>query len=255
MATANLTPGQLDRLNTFKEITQVSDDVLSIGILESNNWSVEASVNNFMQGRSADSPRNRNANSNVARVDSIPSSGTVTNANNANNNNVWNPLRWLFQARPVSLNPELDTRRFLSEFELNFGSQHPHFCDSSYQNAVAQAFQNSRFLLVYIHSPMHEDTNKFCRQVLCTQSFSTFVDNEVMMWAGQIWDPEAYSLSIQLRATTFPFLALLVCQSDKVVQIVRRFQGNYLLSSKVSDLMRFYFQNADCRISRGGCVN
>jgi FAS-associated factor 2 len=151
------------------------------------------------------------------------------NANNANNNGSWNPLRWLFQTHPVSLNPELDTRRFLADFDMKFGSQHPQFSDSSYQNAVAQAFQNSRFLLVYIHSPMHEDTSRFCRQVLCTQTFSNFVDNEMMMWAGQVWDAEAYSLSIQLRATTFPFLALLVCQSDKVVQIVRRFQGKILV--------------------------
>jgi hypothetical protein len=221
--TANLTIPQLDRLNMFKEITQISDDVLGIQILEGNNWNVEASVNNFLQGRSSssssgDSQRGR---SNMGRPNS---DNTMVNASN-NAGASWNPLRWLFQTRPVSLNPELDTRRFLSDFDLKFGNQHPQFCDTSYQAAVAEAFQNSKFLLVYIHSPMHEDTGRFCRQVLCTQSFSAFVDGEMMMWAGQIWDAEAYSLSIQLRTTTFPFLALLVCKSDKVVQIVRRFEG------------------------------
>ncbi len=40
-----------------------------------------------------------------------------------------------------------------------------------------------------------------------------------------MWDTEAYSLSIQLKASTFPFLALLVCQSERIVQVVNRIQG------------------------------
>jgi hypothetical protein len=47
----NLTAAQLDRLNTFKEITQITDDALGAEILAANSWNVEASVNNFLAGR------------------------------------------------------------------------------------------------------------------------------------------------------------------------------------------------------------
>jgi hypothetical protein len=143
---------------------------------------------------------------------------------------IWNPLRWLFQARPISLNPELDTRKFIAEFELKVNANHPNFVDRSYQSAVALAYRESKFLLVYIHSPMHEDTEKFCNQVLCSQNVIRFLDNNLITWAGRIWDPEAYSLSSQLRASTFPFVALLVCQSERVVHVADRFQGRKIMN-------------------------
>ena len=88
------------------------------------------------------------------------------------------PLRWLFQTHPIALNPEAgitittsnipsssslssssssskDTRRFIQDFESSFGSQHPSFHENGYQSAVSLAHRNSKFLLIYLHSPMH----------------------------------------------------------------------------------------------------
>jgi len=84
------------------------------------------------------------------------------------------PLRWLFQTHPIALNPEAgitittsnippssssssskDTRRFIQDFESSFGSQHPSFHENGYQSAVSYAHRNSKFLLIYLHSPMH----------------------------------------------------------------------------------------------------
>eukprot|EP01036_Dinobryon_divergens_P027762 gene27762-36584_t len=44
-------------------------------------------------------------------------------------------------------------------------------------------------------------------------------------WAGKIWDSEAYGLSSQLKATAYPFVALLVCQSNRMVQVAEKVQG------------------------------
>ena len=40
-----------------------------------------------------------------------------------------------------------------------------------------------------------------------------------------MWDPEAYSLSMQLRSVAFPFVALIVCQSERSFHIVDKIQG------------------------------
>ena len=135
------------------------------------------------------------------------------------------PLRWLFQARPISLDPNRDAQKFVDEFEVNYGHQHPQFFIGSYQNAVAAAFQQSKFLVVYLHSPIHDDTNRFCQQVLCTTQFINAMNENAVIWGGKVWDPEAYSLSGQLGASAFPFLAILMCQSNRAVQIVDRIQG------------------------------
>ena len=194
------------------------------------------------RSRSSSSNSNRanagNSNNNNAQVGSTANNRSASNAGTRTRNQPTNPafemvlapLRWLFQTRPVSVNRELDTRKFLAEFDTQYGNQHPTFMEGSYQTAVQRAFQQSKFLLIYIHSPMHEDTPRFCHQVMCTQSFAQFANENFVCWSGRVWDPEAYDLSHQLRASSFPFVALLVCQSERVVQIADRVQGKHLVS-------------------------
>ena len=134
-------------------------------------------------------------------------------------------VRWLFQSRPVSLNPQRDTMKFIDDFNLQYRSNHPVFHPDSYQAAVALAFSTSKFLLIYLHSPIHEDTNRFCRQVLCSQRLTALTSQYMVTWAGKIWDSEAYGLSSQLKATAYPFVALLVCQSNRMVQVADKIQG------------------------------
>lgn len=248
-----LSERQREALLTFQEISQIEDISLSLQILEENGWDIDSAVDNFMSfghrssssnfssGSSAISRpsvaplvqrNNHNQASNIGnhRNDELIANVTSPNQNESNNypllNMIINPLKWLFQTRPVSISPDNDTRKFIDEFDSTYSPQHPVFHDRSYQSAVATAFESSKFLLVYLHSPMHEDTTKFCQQTLCTQSFSAFANERMITWAGKVWDPQAYDLSSQLRASAFPFLALLVCQSDRVVQVLSRFQGH-----------------------------
>lgn len=236
---AFLTNEQQTSLQTFQEICHLTDDELCIQILTQNTWNVDNAVNSFMSQQtdttttessssnaSLGSARNRNINSqNRNAVQEQQQRSIVPRQNSAAFEMILTPLRWLFQTHPISLNRELDTIKFIGEFDLKYSSQHPTFIDGSYQSAVARAFQQSKFLLIYLHSPMHEDTAKFCNQVLCSERFSQFANQNVICWAGKIWDPEAYDLSSQLRASSYPFLALLLCQSDRVVQIADRVQG------------------------------
>ena len=233
-----LTSEQQSSLQLFQEICSITDDELCIQILTQNTWNVDTAVNSFMlqqtvpptesssSNSSLGSTRNRNVNSqNRNTVQEQHQRSVLPRQNSAAFEMILTPLRWLFQTHPISLNRELDTSKFIGEFDLKYSSQHPTFVDGSYQSAVARAFQQSKFLLIYLHSPMHEDTAKFCNQVLCSESFSQFANQNVVCWAGKIWDPEAYDLSSQLRASSYPFIALLLCQSDRVVQIADRVQG------------------------------
>jgi FAS-associated factor 2 len=222
-------------IQLFQDITQITDDEVCIQILVENSWNVDIAVDVFMQQQSGSQPfqtpaitssRNRNINNVQNRTSSTEQARSTPLRESSQSSNLFlAPLRWLFQTHPVSLNRELDTRKFLGEFDLKYSAQHPNFVEGSYKEAVALAFQQSKFLLVYLHSPMHEDTSKFCNQVLCSETFSQFANQNIVCWAGRVWDPEAYDLSSQLRASSYPFLALLICQSDRVVQIADRVQG------------------------------
>ncbi len=61
--------------------------------------------------------------------------------------------------------------------------------------------------------------------VFCTEIFKNFCDENLMVWAGNIWNPEAYDLSLKFKTSAYPFLVLLVCRSERTVEVVDRIQG------------------------------
>ena len=244
-----LSEDQQNALQLFQEISQIDDIDLCQDILRENHWDVETAVESFVAGRRTSSSRtegtpyqrnvssgsnasnegfgtssSRNRQNNAASANSRSSATSAANENNFFSF-LFGPLRWLFQSRPISLNPESDTRKYIQDFETKFGPNHPNFVGTTYQQAVSQAYRSSKFLVVYLHSPLHEDSERFCTRTLCSDNFKRFADENVLMWSGQVWDAEAYGLSMQLRSATFPFVALLLCQSERDVQIADKVQG------------------------------
>lgn len=243
-----LTNQQIGTLETFKEITQINDDFLCVQILQQNSWDIDRSLNQFVLEQSNSPTSGTSRNSQQADQDATAENEETNTGNSWNNSHqtervreqhssreVQNattifslltaPLRWLFQAAPVSLNPAQDTQRFIDDFETRYGSVHPNFFPSSYQAAVVRAKETNKLLLVYLHSPIHEDTAKFCQNVLCNNNFINFVNENAIMWIGRVWDPEAFVLSSQLRTSAFPFMALLICPTNTSAQLVDRIQG------------------------------
>jgi FAS-associated factor 2 len=112
----------------------------------------------------------------------------------------------------------------VDEFEKQYGSIHPKFLISSYRSAVAKSDQDSKFLLIYLHSPDHENTESFCQHTLTSDELTHFVDHNMNMWAGSVTNPDAHVVGSQLGVATFPFLALLVCANNSV-RVVFKMHG------------------------------
>lgn len=247
-----LNDSQRATLQSFQEIASINDEYLCMQILQQNNWDLNQALSQFMGGQQNETStialtrpdgnvvrrtnRNVETSSNTQGGRSRGSTLNVANQDERDRPNeetqpsglfglLLIPLRWLFQARPMSLNPNQDALRFVDDYDQKFSPNHPTFHAGSYQSAVSTAFERSKFLLVYLHSPLHEDTPRFCRDVLSAPGVVNYANHNLVTWAGRVWDPEAYGLSTQLRATTFPFVALLVCQSNRSVQIADRIQG------------------------------
>lgn len=202
------------KIDLFQEITSLNNRDLSRTILRQNDWNVDQAVNTYIAGNETPSrSTQRHTGNNELEIESWIETF------------LWNPIKWVFNVRPMMINPEADTRKFINDFNQKFGFQHPVFQTTSYQNAVQIAFRQHKQLFVYIHSPLHEDTNIFCENTLCNQNISRYIDDNALFWAGCVWDTEAYSLSVQLKASTFPFIAVLVCQSPTVVQVMDRIEG------------------------------
>lgn len=61
--------------------------------------------------------------------------------------------------------PIEDILNFKEDFENKYGRTHPTFYEGSYGQAIEDAKKELRFLLVYLHSSEHKDTEQFCRFV------------------------------------------------------------------------------------------
>lgn len=140
-------------------------------------------------------------------------------------------LQWIFQTAVPTVHPEMETRKFLTHYNTTFSADHPTFMEGSYQTAVEQAYRQNKLLLIYIHSPLHQDTEQFSIEVMCSDAFREYVNRNFLCWAGSISDMEAYSLSLQLKTTTFPFLAVFACQSQRTVQIADKIEGHECLDA------------------------
>jgi len=65
-------------------------------------------------------------------------------------------------------------------------------------------------ILTYIHSADHQDTDKFCSQVLFGNELITeYINEHFVFWIGDISTIEGYVMANQLRATTHPHLSVI----------------------------------------------
>jgi hypothetical protein len=56
-------------------------------------------------------------------------------------------------------------RRFSQSFRDSYGDTMPQFAEASFSEVQEQAATEHRLLFVYIHSPLNQDTEAFCRWV------------------------------------------------------------------------------------------
>lgn len=169
---------QRDVLLSFMDITQLEDANLCRSILFQNNWNLEQALENFIRGRDE---VNHSSNSNSNSNSHNNSTGTQRSSSNhyplltnqqqstaaATQTTIFDfiisPLRWIFRIYPESLHPDEDATQFLTDFRREYGENGPAFQGVSYSQVVSNANRESKFLLIYLHSPLHEDTGRFCR--------------------------------------------------------------------------------------------
>ena len=169
--------------------------------------------------------RNTNNNSNFRQNNG----NNINNNNNSNGNSssggILSFLNWMITIESVPMNADRDARKFHATFRSKYGLNNIEFFDGSYRRAVAAAFRSSKMLLVYLHSSLHDDAEKYVNDILGNESLKELVGSNMVAWVGQVHDVEAYNLSNQLSITTYPSLSLLICNSDNVVQPFDKLEG------------------------------
>ncbi|XP_038052576.1 FAS-associated factor 2-like [Patiria miniata] len=250
---AEITTEQTEKLIQFQDLTGNEDTDECRSILQRHNWNIETAVQdtlNVSEGRPTvfDTPSSRieppppevNTHSSDQRIYTVQRAHqrpsllqwgywailfpfrfvTFT---------LWDILQWVLRffrpdPRRIVTDPVGDVLAFIDKFNEQYGRDHPTFYQGTYTQALTDAKGELKFLLVYLHGDNHEDTPVFCRETLCNNEVTEFINTRMLFWAASTNTPEGYRVSHALREATYPFLALIVLRENKMT-VVQRIEG------------------------------
>nr|CAG4648812.1 EOG090X0B12 [Polyphemus pediculus] len=120
--------------------------------------------------------------------------------------------------------PSQNVMSFIQDYDQTYGANHPSFYVGTYNQVLNEAKKDLKFLLVYLHSKDHQDTNKFCQQTLSQPEVVQFINDNCLMWGCSVDTFEGYRVSQSLRENTYPFIAVVV-QREYRMTVVGRIEG------------------------------
>jgi FAS-associated factor 2 len=130
-----------------------------------------------------------------------------------------------------SLKPRDSAARMRREFEEEYGSNSLPFYEGGYAQALDLAKKDLKFLLIILMSLEHDDTSSFIRDTLLSPEVQDFVNNpanNIILWAGDVRDSEAYQVSTALTCNKFPFTAVVAHTpqiSSTAMSVITRLTG------------------------------
>lgn len=92
----------------------------------------------------------------------------------------------------------------------NVSHRLPPFYQGSYTQALYMATKRGKFLFVYLTNSELDGTSSMFNKVITNPNFiSLFKNPNIIIWGGDLTNPESYQLANSLNVTKFPFLGLL----------------------------------------------
>ncbi|XP_012154417.1 fas-associated factor 2 isoform X2 [Megachile rotundata] len=144
--------------------------------------------------------------------------------------------------RPVSADPVEDVINFIRSYEERYGNSHPVFYQGSYSQALSDAKQELRFLLVYLHKDEAQNIDQWCRNTLGNLEVVRYINVHTLFWACNVQSGEGYKVAEALKSGSYPFLAIIVLKDNRMT-IVGRMEGTPSPSDLISRLQTIVEHN------------
>ncbi|XP_076950684.1 plant UBX domain-containing protein 10-like [Bidens hawaiensis] len=112
--------------------------------------------------------------------------------------------------------------KFISMFEREYGDRHPNFVPESFMDALQRSRREFKLMFVYLHSPDHPDTPLFCGESLCSEVLSGFINENFVAWGGSIRTTEGFKMSNSLKASRFPFCAVVMAATNQRIALLQQ---------------------------------
>lgn len=99
------------------------------------------------------------------------------------------------------------------------------FMQLSHRDALQFARRETKLLFVYIHSPLHHESEVFCSQVLASPEVGAYVNANFVAWGGSVRDGDARAFANGINVSAYPYVALLDSVSGSGTSLVMSCEG------------------------------
>ncbi|XP_029048970.1 fas-associated factor 2 [Osmia lignaria lignaria] len=253
---------QTEKILQFQDLTGIEDLSICRDVLQRHNWNLEVAVQeqlNLYEGRPsmyAQDSRSRppqvvdDSNSRIYFHYAGSSSGSgsylwyIFSLCYERVIRILQLLLSIFRrnVRPVSADPVEDVINFIQSYEERYGSSHPVFYQGSYSQALSDAKQELRFLLVYLHKDEAQNIDQWCRNTLGNVEVVRYINVHTLFWACNVQSGEGYKVAEALKSGSYPFLAIIVLKDNRMT-IVGRMEGTPSPTDLISRLQTIIEHN------------
>lgn len=111
---------------------------------------------------------------------------------------------------------------FVASFEREYGANRPNFVTEGFKDGLQRSQNAYKLLFVYLHSPDHPDTPLFCERTLCSEPLASFINENFVSWGGSIRASEGFKMSNSLKASRFPFCAVVMAATNQRIALLQQ---------------------------------
>uniref|UniRef100_T1HYR7 UAS domain-containing protein n=4 Tax=Rhodnius TaxID=13248 RepID=T1HYR7_RHOPR len=253
----DLSPDQTEKILQFQDLTGIDNLAVCRDALQRHSWDLEVAVQdqlNISEGRpsvfaSENSPPAVVNDGIIQHVFYSPPTGRwggpfgyfISFVFQFCYNTFSSILRlaisifWREPRRQV-IDPVGDVLKFIAYFNETYSRNHPVFYQGSYAQALNDAKQELKFLVVYLHKENNSDCASFCRDCLTDPEVVDYINSNTLFWACSVDTGEGERVSHTLKiSSVFPFIAVIILKDSKMT-LVARMEGPTNNSELVSRL-------------------
>ncbi|OIS99622.1 PREDICTED: plant UBX domain-containing protein 10-like [Nicotiana attenuata] len=142
-----------------------------------------------------------------------------------------------------------EAMNFVNIFDRDFGSIRPNFIAEGFMDALQRSRHEFKLLFVYLHSPEHPDTPMFCERTLCNEALVAFINENFVSWGGSIRASEGFKMSNSLKASRFPFCAVVMAATNQRIALLQQVEGPKSPEELLTALQRVLEESAPVLVS------
>ncbi|XP_013148085.1 PREDICTED: FAS-associated factor 2 [Papilio polytes] len=242
-----LTPEQTDKILQFQDLTGIEDMSICRDVLQRHQWDLEVAIQeqlNIREGRPSVFATEARAppvvHDHIAQqvfTDEQPEGpggvrGLLRYVVNLVVSMCYNTITSVLNLllsfvrhdeRRLVTDPLGDVMEFINNYTSRFNA-HPVFYQGTYAQALNDAKNELRFLIVYLHSESASETQNFCRSTLGDPEVIQYINTHALFWGCSVERSEGWRVAQSVGGRRYPLLCV-VCLREHRMTVVARSEG------------------------------